>query len=115
MRKLVIILVMMMVTLAAFATPKVIRESKWNNECYTYILMYDEDNLYGGSYYIYRHCFFYGEEQYDKMIGKDILKYWIERENNSTGRDLDYDFTDEKTMFSQEENKFVNYVRVTRR
>ena len=112
MRKIIMVLVMAMVALTAFATPKVIRESKWNDEVNTYILMYDEDNLYGGSYYIYRHSDFYGEEQYDKMIGNDILKYWIAREGDGAYK---WEFTDEKTMFSQEENKFVNYVRVTRR
>lgn len=112
MRKLVIILAMMMVALTAFATPKVIRESKWNDEVNTYILMYDEDNLYGGCYYIYRHSDFYGEEVYDKIIGNDLLKYWVEREGGNAPK---WGFIDEKTMFSQEENKFVNYVRVTRR
>lgn len=112
MRKIIMILVMAMVALTAFATPKVIRESKWNDEVITYILMYDEDNLYGGSYYIYRHSYFYGEELYDKMIGNDILKYWIEREGEGA---RNWGFIDEKTMFSQEENKFVNYIRVTRR
>lgn len=112
MRKIIMILILTMIALTAFATPKVIRESKWNDEVNTYILMYDEDNLYGGCYYIYRHSNFYGEEEYDKMIGKDILKYWLERESDYASN---WDFTDEKTMFSQEENKFVNYVRVTRR
>ena len=46
------------------------------------------------------------------MIGNDILKYWIAREGDGAYK---WEFTDEKTMFSQEENKFVNYVRVTRR
>ena len=113
MRKIIMILVMAMVALTAFATPKVIRESKWNDEVNTYILMYDEDNTYGGSYYIYRYSDFYGKEEYDKMIGKDILTYWLARESEQVRNS--WDFTVEKTMFSQEENKFVNYVRVTRR
>ena len=41
MRKIIMVLVMAMVALTAFATPKVIRESKWNDEVNTYILMYD--------------------------------------------------------------------------
>ena len=113
MRKIIMVLVMAMVALTAFATPKVIRESKWNDEYNTYILMYDEDNLYGGSYYIYRHSDFYGKEGYDKMIGKDILKYWLARENDCAFNC--WDFTNEMLTFSQEEDKFVNYVRVTRK
>ena len=107
------ILVMAMVALTAFATPKVIRESKWNDEDYTYILMYDEDNLYGGSYYIYRHCDFYDEDYYEKIIGEDVLEYWLTREHGTFKYD-EWDFKDEMITFSQEENKFVNYERVTK-
>jgi hypothetical protein len=76
--------------------------------------MYDEDNPYGESYYIYRHCDFYNEDAYDKIIGNDLLEYWLARENGTFRHD-EWDFTDEMITFSQEENKFVNYVRVTRK
>lgn len=113
MRKIITILIILIVaTFTASAEAKVIRESKWNNETNTYILMYDEDNTYGGRYFIYRHCDFYGEEAYDKMIGKDILTYWLEREGEGANN---WEFTDEMTTFSQEENKFIIYVRVARK
>lgn len=114
MRKIIMILILTMIALTAFATPKVIRESKWNDEVNTYILMYDEDSLYGGSYYIYRHCEFYNEDAYERIIGTDLLEYWLARENN-TFNHSEWDFTAEMLTFSQEEDKFVNYVRVTRR
>lgn len=111
MRKIITVLALMFVMFTLSATPKVIRESKWNDECNTYILMYDEENTYGGRYYIYRHSDFYGEEMYDKMIGNEILAYWLEREGNGA---YNWEFT-ETTTFSQEENKFVIYVNVTRK
>lgn len=113
MRKIIAVLIMLIAAaVTAFATPKVIRESRLNDEFNTYILMYDEDNTYGGRYYIYRHSNFEGEEVYEKMIGKDILTYWLEREG--PGAD-NWEFIDEMTTFSQEENKFIIYVRVTRK
>ena len=113
MRKIITVLIMLIAAaVTVSAEPKVIRESKWNDEDNTYTLMYDEDNTYGGRYYIYRHCDFYGEEAYDKMIGKDILTYWLERESNC---DNIWEYTIEITTFSQEEDKFIIYVRVTRK
>ena len=112
MRKLVIILTIMMATLMAFATPKVIRESKWNAEMdFKYTLMYDEDNIYGGNYYIMRTSSDYAD-CYERIIGTDLMEYWLARENNNGGK---FGFTDEKIIFSQEENTFISYVRVTRR
>ena len=115
MRKLIMILVMAMAALTAFATPKVIRESKWNAEMdFKYTLMYDEDNIYGGSYYIMRTSSDYADG-YERIIGKDLLEYWLERENGDMYIHDNWDFTNEKVMFSQEENTFISYVRVTRR
>lgn len=110
-KTLLVLITLIVVAFTASAKPKVIRESKWNDEYNTYILMYDEDNTYGGRYYIYRHSDFYGEDMYDKMIGKDILTYWIDRED---GNAPNWEFT-EITTFSQEENKFIIYVNVTRK
>lgn len=112
MRKIIMILVMAMVAFTAFATPKVIRESRWNDELdYKYTLMYDEDNTYGGSYYIMRTSSDY-TDGYERIIGTDLMAYWLARENNQGGK---FGFIDEKTMFSQEENTFISYVRVIRR
>ena len=112
MRKVIMILVMTMAALTAFATPKVIRESKWNAEMdYKYTLMYDDENTYGGSYYIMRTSSEY-TDGYERIIGADLMEYWLARENNNGGK---FDLTDEKISFSQEENTFISYVRVTRR
>ena len=75
--------------------------------------MYDEDSTYGGRYYVYRYLSFYEENQYDKMIGQDILEYWLAREANCVSFDV-WDFTEESTIFSLEENKFIIYERVTK-
>ena len=112
MRKIIMMLVMAMIALTAFATPKVIRESKWNDEMdYKYTLMYDDENTYGGSYYIMRTSSDY-TDGYERIIGTDLMEYWLARENNNGGK---FDFTDDKIVFSQEENTFISYVRVTRR
>lgn len=112
MRKLIMILVMAMIALTAFATPKVVRESKWNDELdYKYTLMYDEYNPYGGSYYIMRTSSDY-TDGYERIIGNCLLEYWLAREDNRGG---EFELIDEKVIFSQEENTFISYVRVTRR
>lgn len=104
-------LIMVMITFTTFATPKVVRESKWNHSDCTYNLMYDEDNTYGGNYYIYRKLSNYTDVQ-DRIIGTDLMEYWLARENNQGDM---FELTEEKVLFSQEDNTFIVYVRVNRR